>query len=71
MKHVTTPLTSHFRISFALCPQSDEDVDYLSRVPYSSVMGSLVYAMVSSRPDLAYATRKCMEKPCKKHWKVV
>ena len=26
----------------------------MSRVPYSSVVGSLMYAMVCSRPDLAY-----------------
>ena len=71
MKPITTPLAAHFRISSALCPQSDEEVDYMSRVPYSSIMGSLVYAMVSSRPDLAYAINKCMSKPGKKHWKVV
>ena len=71
VKPVTTPLTSQFRISSALCPQLDEDVDYLSRVPYSNVVGSLVYAMVSSRPDLAFAISKCMEKLGKKHWKAV
>ena len=43
----------------------------MSRVPYPSVMGSLVYAMVSSRPNLAYAISKCMAKPGKKHWKAV
>ena len=34
-KPVTTPLAAHFRLSFALCPQSDEGVDYMSKVPYS------------------------------------
>ena len=45
-KLVSTPLVLHFRLSFALSPQSDDDVDYMSRVPYSSVVGSLMYAMV-------------------------
>ena len=46
----------------------------MSRVPYSSVVGSLMYAMVCSLPDLAYAVSavsKYMEKPGKEHWKAV
>ena len=54
-KPVTTPLAAHFRLSSTLCPQSDEEVDYMSIVPYSSVEGSLLYAMVCSHPDLAYS----------------
>ena len=46
----------------------------MSRVPYSSVVSSLLYVMVCSRPDLAYAIgaiNRYMEKPGKEHWKVV
>ena len=43
----------------------------MSRVPYSSVVGSLMYAMVCSRPDLAYAVSGYREKLSKEHWKVV
>ena len=73
-KPVSTPLATHFRLSSALCPQSNEAVDYMSRVPYSSDVVSLMYAMVCSRPDLAYAVSaisRYMEKPGKEHWKVV
>ena len=42
VKLVTTPFAAHFKLSFALCPQLDEEVDYMSRVPYSSVVGSLM-----------------------------
>ena len=65
-KPITTPLATHFRLSSTLCPQSDEEVDYMSRVPYSSVMGSLMYAMVCSRPDLAYVVSVTSQKK-KKH----
>ena len=44
----------------------------MSRIPYSSVMGSLMYAMVCLHPDLAYivsAVSRYMEKPSKEHWK--
>ena len=32
-KPITTPLAAHLRLSSTLCPQSDEEVDYMSRVP--------------------------------------
>ncbi|KAG8503021.1 hypothetical protein CXB51_000861 [Gossypium anomalum] len=54
-KPVSTPLAAHFRLSSALSPQSDDEIEYMSHVPYSSVVGSLMYAMVCSRPDLSYA----------------
>ena len=53
-KPVSTPLDAHFRLSAALCPQSDKDVEYMSKVPYSSAVGSLMYAMVCSRPNLSH-----------------
>jgi ATP-binding cassette subfamily B (MDR/TAP) protein 1 len=54
-KLVSTPLAAHFRLSVALCPQSYEDVEYMSKAPYSSAVGSLMYAMVCSHPDLFHA----------------
>ena len=74
MKFVTIPLAAHLRLSSAMCPQSDEEVDYMSKVPYSSVVGSLMYAMVCLHPDLAYVVSvisRYMEKPGKEHWKAV
>jgi hypothetical protein len=46
----------------------------MSKVPYSSVVGSLMYAMICSRPDLSHATSvvaKYMSNPGKEHWKAV
>ena len=46
----------------------------MSRVPYSSAVGSLMYAMVCSRPDLAYAmslVSRYMSNPGREHWKAV
>jgi hypothetical protein len=54
-KSVTTPIASHFKLSALQCPSSEDDIEYMSRVPYSSAVGSLMYAMVCSRPDLSYA----------------
>ncbi|KAG8498774.1 hypothetical protein CXB51_005214 [Gossypium anomalum] len=54
-KPISTPLAAHFRLSSALSLQSDDEIEYMSHVPYSSAVGSLMYAMVCSRPDLSYA----------------
>jgi hypothetical protein len=73
-KSVSTPIAPHFKLSAEQCPSTDEDFEYMSRVPYSSVVGSLMYAMVCSRPDLSYAmslVSRYMANPGKEHWKAV
>ena len=54
-KSVSTPIAPHFKLSALQCTSSDKDIEYMSRVPYSSAVGSLMYAMVCSRYDLSYA----------------
>ncbi|GKD15779.1 hypothetical protein Tco_1204937 [Tanacetum coccineum] len=56
-KPVNTSLAVHFKLSSVLCPQSDAEDKYMSKVPYSSAVRSLMYAMVCSRPDLSYALK--------------
>jgi ATP-binding cassette subfamily B (MDR/TAP) protein 1 len=73
-KPVSTPLAPHFKLSLDLCPASDEDIKYMFRVPYSSAIGSLMYAMVCSRPDLAHAmsvVSRYMVNLGKEHWNAV
>jgi hypothetical protein len=73
-KPVSTPLAPHFKLSLDLCPASDEDIKYMSRVPYSSAVDSLMYAMVCSRPDLAHvmsAVSRYMANPGKEHLNAV
>jgi ATP-binding cassette subfamily B (MDR/TAP) protein 1 len=53
---------------------SNDDIEYISRVPYSSAVGSLMYAMVCSRPDLPHAlsvVSRYMANPGKEHWNAV
>ena len=73
-KHVSTPMAPHFRLSAEQCAISDEEVKYMSKVLYSSVVGSLMYAMVCSRPVLAYAmslVSRYMSNPGKEYWRAV
>jgi len=46
----------------------------MSHVPYASAVGSLMYAMVCTRPDIAHVVgvlSRFMSKPRKDHWIVV
>ncbi|GJU96175.1 ADP-ribosylation factor-like protein 8C [Tanacetum coccineum] len=64
----------HFKLSSHECPKSEEDKEDMSRVPYSSAVGSLMYAMVCTRPDLAHVVSvvsRYMHNPGKIHWEVV
>nr|GEZ29034.1 retrovirus-related Pol polyprotein from transposon TNT 1-94 [Tanacetum cinerariifolium] len=70
-KPVPTPLAPHFKLSSHECPKSKEDKEDMSRVSYSSAVGSLMYAMVYTRPDLAHAisvVSRYMHNPGKMHW---
>ena len=37
-KPVSTPLASHFKLSKDMCPETQEEIDYMSRIPYSSAV---------------------------------
>ena len=55
VRPVTTLLAGHFKLSSKQCPQSPHEEEEMSRVPYASTLGSLMYTMICTRPDLAYA----------------
>ena len=52
-KPINTPLSEKEKLSVVIQVQAQADHDYMSKVPYSNVVGSLMYAMVCARPDLA------------------
>ena len=53
-KLVSTPLANHFRLSTNQCSKTYDEVKDMSKVPYASALGCLMYAMVYTRPDLAH-----------------
>jgi hypothetical protein len=57
-----------------MCPKTHEEIEYMARVPYSSTINSLMYAMVFTRPDIAHAmgvVSRYMNNPRKEHWEEV
>lgn len=45
-KPVSTPLATHFKLSIDLCPCEDKEKEEMSKIPYASIVGNLMYAMV-------------------------
>ncbi|KAF9672659.1 hypothetical protein SADUNF_Sadunf11G0066100 [Salix dunnii] len=73
-KPVGTPLGNHFKLSKNQSPKSEEERYYMNKVPYASAVGSLMYAMICTRPDISHAVgvvSRYMSNPRKQHWEAV
>ena len=73
-KPVHVPLPGHFKLSKMQCPKNEEEKEEMSKVPYSSAVGSLMYLMICTRPNIVYAIgvmSRFLLNPGKKHWNAV
>lgn len=73
-KPVGTPLAAHFKLSTELCPSDDKEKEEISKIHYASAVGCLMYAMVYTRPNIAYSVgvvSRFLANPGKQHWKSV
>ena len=73
-KAVNTPMAAHFKLSKQQAHVSQQEVEEMATIPYASAVGSLMYAMVCTRPDLAHAVSvvsRFMANPAKEHWQAV
>ncbi|KAJ9689270.1 hypothetical protein PVL29_014779 [Vitis rotundifolia] len=55
-----------------ICPQKDDEREEMRTIPYSSVVGSLMYAQVCTRPDIAFVVGvlgRYLSNPGSQHWK--
>ncbi|KAL4573531.1 hypothetical protein LXL04_020341 [Taraxacum kok-saghyz] len=70
----STPLGSQLKLSKVQSPKTEKDSDQMAKVPYSSAVGNLMYAMVCTRPDISQAVgviSQFMSNPGKDHWEGV
>ena len=72
---ISTIVASHFKLSSLQCPIVRMRIfEYMSRVPYSSVVVSLMYVMVCSCSDLSYSMSffsRHMANPIIEYWKTI
>ena len=69
-KPMSTPLGSHFKLNKEQSPKIEEERDYMSKVPYASAIGSLMYAMVCTWSDIAHVmgvVSRFMSRPGNQH----
>ena len=69
-KVVCSPLVGHLKLNSKQCPTSEKDMKEMSKVPYASVVGSLMYAMVYTRLDIAHVigvVSRFLANPGKEH----
>ena len=73
-KALSAPLPSNVKLSLGDCPKLDAKTIEIAKVPCSSLIGSLMYAMICTRPNIAYAmgvVSRYMSNPSKKHWEAI
>jgi hypothetical protein len=71
-KPVFTPMNPGEPLSAQQSPQTAAERDEMESYPYRAVVGSLMYLMVTTRPDLAYAVSmvsRYMDNPGMAHWR--
>ena len=49
------PMSHGIKLSKTQCPSTTDERECMSRIPYSSAIGSIMYAMICTRPDVSYA----------------
>ena len=57
-----------------MCPKIPQEIEYMKKVPYTSAVGSLMYAMMCTRPDICFAVgmvSRYQSNPGPAHWKAV
>ncbi|CAM8881217.1 unnamed protein product [Rhodiola kirilowii] len=65
------PLGGHLVLTKADCPSSESDKQQMKDVPYDIAVGSVMYAMLCTRPDLAFSVSvlsRFMSNPGNAHW---
>ena len=69
-KPVNVLLEDHFKLSKIQAPTTEDEKTFKSEMPYASALGSLMYAMVCTRSDIAQAVgvvSRYMSNPKKEH----
>jgi len=69
---VTTPLPKNIKLNDIEAPPDDQTAD--TYVPYAKAIGSLMYAAIQTRPDIAFAVQNLSQytsQPAPEHWTAV
>ena len=68
------PMSQGIHLSKTQCPLTTDEREHMSRIPYASAIGSIMYAMICTHSDISYAhsvTRRYQSDPGEGHLTVV
>ena len=68
------PMSHGITLSKSQCPNTKDERERMSKIPYTSAIGSIMYAMLCTRPDVSYAlsiTSRYQSDPGESHWTAV
>lgn len=71
-KPISNP--TNVKLSSRMSPSSEEEMIEMSRVPYESVVESLMFVMICTKPDIAHVVEvvsRYMVEPGREHWEAV
>ncbi|UYV81003.1 hypothetical protein LAZ67_19002483 [Cordylochernes scorpioides] len=62
------------KLTKEMCPKDNQEIEEMNKIPYRQTIGSLMYLMTGTRPDIAYAVSRVsqfMNNPGPSHWTAV
>ena len=65
------PMSHGISLSKGDCPSTEIERQHMSKIPYTSAIGSIMYAMLCTRLDVSYAlsmTSRYQSDPGERHW---
>ncbi|KAL4310633.1 hypothetical protein GQ457_01G017150 [Hibiscus cannabinus] len=68
------PMRHGISLSKEMCPSTPQERERISQITYASAIGSIMYAMICTRPDFSYAlsmTSRYQANPGEGHWTTV
>ena len=68
------PISQGIHLSKKMSPKTSEERERMAMIPYASAVGSIMYAMLCTRPDVAYAlgiVSRFQADPGEDHWKAM
>ena len=68
------PVSHGKGLSKTQCPSTPDERERMSKIPFASAIGSIMYAMICTRPDVSYAlsvTSRYQSDPGHDHWTAV
>uniref|UniRef100_A0A2N9H4Y7 CCHC-type domain-containing protein n=1 Tax=Fagus sylvatica TaxID=28930 RepID=A0A2N9H4Y7_FAGSY len=73
-KPIDTPVGKGDSLSSEMCPKTQAKIESMARVPYANAIGSLMYVMLCTHPDICFAVglvSRFQSNPGPAHWKAV